>query len=218
MLENRRFNRLAFGVALSLCLGLISCGKEDLSVNSVTEEIWFNCLTREVWTPEKEAWCAKLELLRNSQYQISDFGLIQLMDGVYENPSDQVSITLIDEPGAIAYGDLADGSNIALALLRTESGGTGIFFYLAALVEADNAFENLAIVLLGDRVITQSIALEAGLIKVHLIKQGPDDPQCCPTLEALQTYELQGGELTLLSEEAADVDNKDSEDNPLDAD
>ena len=218
MLRKRKFTRSTFGIALSLSLGLISCSREDLSAESVAEGIWYNCLTREFWTSEKEVWCAKRILLRNTTYQISDLGLIALTDGVYENPDERLSIILVDEPGSIVYGDLADSINVALTLLRANSGGMGIFFYLAALVDEGDNFDHLATVLLGDRVIVQSVALEAGLIKVNLIKQGPDDPQLGPTLELLQTYELQGEELKLLSEQEIGVANQTSEDNQFNAD
>ena len=207
MLRKCKFARLTFGVGLSLGLGLISCSREDLSAESVAEGIWYNCLTREVWTAEKEVWCAKRELLRNAEYQVADFGVIQLTNGVYENPDEQVSINLADDPGSIVYGELANGANVALALLRINSEGTGLFFYLAALVEEGDSFKNVATVFLGDRVIFKSVALNAGLIRANLIKQGPADPQCCPTLEVLQIYELQGEELKLLSEEEIDVDS-----------
>lgn len=218
MLGKRIFTQLTFGIALGLGLGLISCSKDDLSAEFINEEIWYNCLTREVWPPEKVVWCGRRELLRNAEYQVSDIGLVQLTDGVYEAPDAGVSITLIDDPGAIVYGDLADGATVALTLLRNNSDGTGIFFYLAALVEENDNFRNLATVFVGDRVIVKSVVLDAGLITVNLIKQGPTDPQCCPTLEVIQTYELQGEELKLLSEEEVEVDSTASEGNSFDSD
>ena len=211
MLEKRKFAQLTLGIVLGLSLGLTSCSQEDLSAELVAEQIWHNCLTRERWTEEKATWCAKRELLRNAEYKVSDFGVIQLTDGVYEDPAEQVLITLIDDPGAIVYGDLADGVGVALALLRIESAGTGLFFHLAALVEEGDSFTNVATVILGDRVIVKSVALNAGLIRANLIKHGPTDPQCCPTLEVVQTYELQGEELTLLSEEEMDVESAGSD-------
>ena len=157
-------------------------------------------------------------MLRNTEYQISDFGLIQLTDGVYEDPDEQVSITLIDDPGAIVYGAI-DSVTGALTLLRiNSSSGTGFFFYMAALVEEDDHFRNMATVFMGDRAIAKSVSLDSGLVKVNLIKQGPDDPQCCPTLEVLQTYELQGDKLKLLSEEEIDLDSSGGDNNQFDSD
>ncbi|MDJ0702311.1 MAG: hypothetical protein QNJ46_03445 [Leptolyngbyaceae cyanobacterium MO_188.B28] len=66
----------------------------------------------------------------------------------------------------------------------------------------------MAIALLGDRIIIQSVAFEVGLIKVNIITQGPDDPQCCPTQATIQTYELQDQQLKLISEKVVDRDNE----------
>ena len=59
MSTKSKFIRLTLGVALGLSLGIISCGREDLSAESVAERIWYNCSTRERWTAEKADWCAK---------------------------------------------------------------------------------------------------------------------------------------------------------------
>ena len=82
-----------------------------------------------------------------------------------------------------------------------DPGGSGTFFYLSIVVEGDGEPVNTATILLGDRVQINSLDVADGSIVVDMISHGPDDPLCCPTQHVVQTYELQGEELTLTSTE-----------------
>jgi len=43
--------------------------------------------------------------------------------------------------------------------------------------------------------------IESGEITVDMVTHGPDDPMCCPTVEATQKYKLQGDTLVQISGE-----------------
>jgi hypothetical protein len=47
----------------------------------------------------------------------------------------------------------------------------------------------------------KSVLIESGEITVDMVTHGPDDPMCCPTVEATQKYKLQGDTLVQLSSE-----------------
>jgi hypothetical protein len=188
-----------FGLLIGFSLMIPSALANQPSIpESIT---WYNCKTREVWTTEKSAWCKQLFKLQNSQYQISDIGKIQLTNGKYENAAEQKVVFFQNTPGTINYGILPNGTKIATVLLSANTGGSGIFIHLAVMEEVDGKYQTLATQFLGDRVSVKSVKLSGEQIKVRLIKQGEEEPQCCPTLEVVQTYNLADGKLEQLAEE-----------------
>ncbi|PSN11090.1 hypothetical protein C7271_25065 [filamentous cyanobacterium CCP5] len=202
---------------LSLTLGmalLVGCvvpyeelepvGGEPASVEA--ERPSYNCTTREVWSPEKQAWCDRLAALQDATYTLPGLGdsgpiVADLTAGRYDNEAEQLMVFLDDSSSTIATGDLADGTSVTTAILGANTGGSGIFIYLAVLRETAGGYENIAAAMLGDRVRVNSVRLDGGQIKVNAIVQDEDDPFCCPTLEVVQTYALQDGTLELVDEE-----------------
>jgi hypothetical protein len=68
------------------------------------------------------------------------------------------------------------------------------------MVEQDSQPHDIAWTQLGDRVQINSLAVEGDEIVVEMVTHGPEDPMCCPTQQVVQTYALQGEELTRTSE------------------
>lgn len=91
--------------------------------------------------------------------------------------------------------------NEALAMLSSNSGGSGEFVYLAVFGMRDGAFANLATVPVGDRVRLQSLWLERGKVIMDVIEPGPNDAACCPTQVARKTFGYDGGTFKQLSSE-----------------
>ncbi len=89
----------------------------------------------------------------------------------------------------------------AAVILKTETGGSGIFTDLAVVIDNQGTPENVASLFPGDRVIVQQIAIENGRIVLQIITHGPGDPMCCPTLEITKKYELRSHELIELPTE-----------------
>jgi heat shock protein HslJ len=145
--------------------------------------------------------------LKNAAYAgIYPDQAVELTDGVYEGEpfveggASRPTVTFI-EP--YAFGDLnGDGLDDAAVLLAENSGGSGSFVYLAAVVNEDGQPANVATELLGDRARVQSLTIADGTLTVDMVTHGPNDPMCCPSLKALNTYELQGDAWTLLSHQA----------------
>jgi hypothetical protein len=143
-------------------------------------------------------------VLGNLEYQ-SEFtqsGVAPLHDGEYREPSapGSASETVVRLTDSIATGDLdGDGTTDAAAVLATDTGGSGVFMDLAAVVVVDGTPFNVAITLLGDRAQINSLSIRDGEILVDMITQGPDDPMCCPTQRVVETYELHGNELVRTS-------------------
>ncbi|MCB0149670.1 MAG: hypothetical protein KDE01_18750, partial [Caldilineaceae bacterium] len=151
------------------------------------------------------------DALANATYQ-SDYaanGEITLVDGQAEEEiapgsASKLVVTLIEPT---AFGDLnGDGIDDAAVLLASESGGSGTFIDLHAVLDEDGAPVDAASAFLGDRVQVNSLVIEDGVIVVELVTQGPTDPMCCPTQEENRTYELVDGALVELMDDGLSLD------------
>ena len=98
-----------------------------------------------------------------------------------------------------SYGDLdQDGVADAVVVLVENSGGSGSFIYLAAVLNENGVPMNTSTILLGDRVKVQSVQVADGQIKVSALTHAPEDPLCCPTQQVEMTYLLEAGQLIQL--------------------
>lgn len=138
-------------------------------------------------------------MLKNAEYMGIYKEPVQLTDGAYEGEpfveggASRPRVAFI-EP--YAFGDLnGDGVDDAVVLLVENSGGSGVFVYLAAVLNRDGEPENVDTQLLGDRAQIQSLTVSDGQISVTMVTHGPNDPFCCPTQEVEQIYELQEDKL-----------------------
>lgn len=197
LVKNRLFT-LSVGLA---CLGLgnSTTAAMALPIHSIAQsnnpssgQPWYNCLTREVWTPEKQAWCDRLNQLQNMEYTLPDFGTVSLSNGTYENREQRFTVTLVNQEGWLAAGDLdGDGNEDAVVLLGVTSGASGQFTYLVPVLNQGTTLQPLAATFLGDRVKINSLTVASQQITLNMVTQGPDDPMCCPTLEVTRIYQLQ---------------------------
>jgi predicted small lipoprotein YifL len=146
-----------------------------------------------------------VEMLMNAEYH-SEWpaeGVAKLTDGEYEEeivPGAASKLTIVVYPDMYAFGDLnGDGVDDAAVVLATSGGGSGTFISLEAVLNDQGTPKHVASAELGDRTKVESVAIESGQIIVELVTHGPDDPMCCPTVEATQKYKLQGDTLVQIS-------------------
>jgi heat shock protein HslJ len=144
-----------------------------------------------------------LEGLKNATYKVefTASGIAQLKDGKYSEPAapGSAEVTMVMLTDSLAYGLLSDGQTAAAVILTSNSGGSGTFFQLALVTDADGTPVNIANTFLGDRIIVHSLAFDEGKIVVELTRQGLNDPMCCPTQRMLEVYAYQDGELAKVS-------------------
>ena len=147
--------------------------------------------------------------LKNATYQGIYDDPVTLTDGKYEGEpfvegsAMRPTLTYVDA----AWGDLTgDGVDDAVVFLAEASGGSGVFTYLAAVVDQDGQPVNAASVMVGDRTDINELKIENGEIVAKILTQGPDDPMCCPTQNMIKKYALQGDQLAETYSEV--VDNK----------
>jgi len=148
-----------------------------------------------------------LEQLRNAEYrsQWPASGLAPLVDGSYREQAASGSATeiLVRATDWHAFGDLdADGIADAVIVLEGDPGGSGVFFDLVPVLNRGSRPMPLTPTALGDRIEIKSLKiLSDGSVSVQMIKHGPNDPQCCPTLDVIQRYRLEDEQLSIESQE-----------------
>jgi heat shock protein HslJ len=136
--------------------------------------------------------------LANATYQseLSASGSVTLVNGEYRDPS-QAGTALIMSNYA-AFGDVTgDGQEDAVLVLIATGGGSGTFYYLTVVQHQGEALLD-ARTLIGDRVRLNSLQIAGKQIVVDMLQAGPNDPQCCPSIQAIQRYQWTGAKLELL--------------------
>jgi hypothetical protein len=88
--------------------------------------------------------------------------------------AEQVTTSIFGEP---ASGDLnGDGRPDAAMILVQDSGGSGIFYYVAAAINTTGGAEGSNAILLGDRIAPQNIEIQNGQIVVNYADRNPGEP------------------------------------------
>jgi len=145
------------------------------------------------------------EALKNAEYHSQDFtlsntpvnGTIRLTDGKYEYKGPQSTLFMLQ----VNYlqstaGDLnGDGTPDAVVVLDTNTGGSGVFLYLAALVNQDGQPDNVSTVFLGDRVKIDAVTIQSGVVRLEMVVQGTQDAMCCPSQKVTQEFVLKNNQL-----------------------
>ncbi len=149
------------------------------------------------------------DMLSNFTYMLPYLpdGRIPLKNGEFsfsqENPPIRIQSKLLQT----AFGDLnGDGVEDALVVLATNTGGSGTFFDLIALLNQAGQPIQVANTSLGDRQVINSLRIDntpaiKGQIILDYLTQGPKDGLCCPSQHMLSTYKLEGGLLSLSSQQ-----------------
>ena len=183
--------------------------------NDVIEPGWKLCIPDQATAQQLSTTAAPAETsvltidqLANATYTgIYDDQEVTLTDGQYEGEpfveGGASRPTVNFNPNDVAFGDLnGDGVEDAAVLLSENSGGSGTFLYLAAVINEDGQPVNVATTQLpGNNPEIKSMTIDAEQIILEVVTQGPDDPECCPSAKQRWTYALQSDELVQISVE-----------------
>ncbi len=152
-------------------------------------------------TQTLQAKASILEALPNVEYlvELASTGKAQLKDGLFEEEAAPGSATKTKiQLGKIqAVGDVnGDGLEDAVVTLVVDPGGSGTFTYLALVLNQEGKPKPLAAVLLGDRIIVKSLALQNGNVEVTMLTRKADEPMSTePTVEMQRIFNLLGDQL-----------------------
>jgi hypothetical protein len=99
--------------------------------------------------------------------------------------------------GEPIYNDLDnDVDQDGAVFLVKETSGTGIFYYVAAVVNSSNDFLETEVVLLGDRVAPQNLEFRKGIIVANYADRRPDEPMTAqPSIGRTKFLKLENGQL-----------------------
>ncbi|WP_088894790.1 FG-GAP repeat domain-containing protein [Leptolyngbya ohadii] len=153
---------------------------------------WYDCTTREQFTPQKADWCNQMQQMLNASYIFAPGGRATLRNGEFVDRTNQVYVGLDNRPGQVATGDLdGDGISDIVTLLTTNTGGSsGVYSHLVAGLQRGERVVPTVPITLGDRVQVQSVRIQDRKILVDVIVHGENDPRCCPTVRVQQVYRL----------------------------
>jgi hypothetical protein len=179
------------GTLLILIAGLLGC--RFFSPAPITSATESNISTTLQATQPVDLTQATLE---NFTYQVQPSG-IPLKNGGYEDYSLRIESHLV-EP--IAFGDLnGDDQKDAAVVLATNTGGSGTFYTLSAVLNQGGVPVEETYVKFGDRQELLNLKIVDRRIVLDYMTQGPRDGLCCPNQHILSTYVLENNELHLVS-------------------
>lgn len=140
------------------------------------------------------------EQLANLSYpsELGRDGRVQLRNGVYEQEEagDPTAKLIVKLTNHMARGDLnGDGQQDVAVILESDSGGTGSFMDVAAVLNSPEGPKPVATIDLGDRTEIRSVSIDNGSVFIELIGHGPEDPVCCPTQLQRREYHFDGSRL-----------------------
>ena len=132
----------------------------------------------------------------NATYSIGGTD-VTLTDGLSEIPAAPGSATLITTTlsSRQSYVDLdADAVTDAAVVLRHDPGGSGTFYYIAAVAAGGSG--SAPTLLLGDRITVDRVTATHGQIIVSYLDRAPGEPfAVAPTVPVTRTFKLIGGAL-----------------------
>jgi hypothetical protein len=138
--------------------------------------------------------------LNNSRYMIPgwenpDQGeWVQVKDGEFTriDPDNPLFVRVVEIAlGSLSNKPTADGA----VIYGYNTGGSGFFMMLCAVMNDQGKPKQIASTDLGDRVKINALSIQSGKITIDLITHGPNDPACCPTVKKIATYRLVGNKL-----------------------
>ena len=133
--------------------------------------------------------------IRNAQYQLGAtdaLRVVQLTDGKFEQGTpggaDYVAVNVTD---FVAAGDLdGDGVKEVVALIAENTGGSGVFVFLAVYSNTKEALIFQTSTIVDDRPMLNALSIENDEVFLDATVHASADPFCCPTLRMTRHYRL----------------------------
>lgn len=147
----------------------------ESNARAETEPVWYNCRTREVFTPEKKIWCDRWQTLQNGTYIVPttlptsanpnpESRTVTLSNGRYQQEDEKFIVELVNERGWMTFGDINnDGKEDAAVIfgVALDPEGKAVATYLTTVLDIDGEAQAIAPIKLGER-ITLGDALAIG--------------------------------------------------------
>lgn len=135
--------------------------------------------------------------LNNATYPLDSAkdGQVTFLRGVYENKEARFSAMLGASPRA--NGDMdGDISPDAAVPMYVNTGGSGEFVYVSAVLNNGGLAQPTDTVFIGDRIKLTSLSIEGGVLTVDYLDRKPDEPMSAkPSVPATKRFALKNGKL-----------------------
>ena len=139
--------------------------------------------------------------LPNAEYPVENTstGRAHLKGGVFEESTAPGSATRTKvRLGKVqSFGDVnGDGAEDAAVTLVVDPGGSGTFTYLAVVINDKGTAKPVSSILLGDRIVVKSLAIQAGNVVVTILTRKPNESMSMePEFEVTRTFKVQSDKL-----------------------
>lgn len=134
---------------------------------------------------------------RNASFLFED-GEVTLKNGRNDGDDSSFIPTETYLTGEPAYGDInSDKKNDTVVLLVQNSGGSGVFVYIAGYVSGNVAYKGSNAVFVGDRISPTQVTIDdKGVIKLSYLDRAPNDPMSeTPTIPKTKSFKYSAGTL-----------------------
>jgi hypothetical protein len=170
---------IAFGLIMTICSSIVLLETNAIAQMQAT---WYNCRTREVFTPEKQVWCDRWKTLQNATYIVpasltpdAKYIKVTLNNGRYQREDQKFIVELVNEKGWMTFGDLNnDGKTDAAVIfgVALDPQGKSIATYLTAVLDVDDKAQVLTPIKLGERImLNEPISIKNNGITIPFLTQ-----------------------------------------------
>jgi hypothetical protein len=141
-----------------------------------------------------------VDQLKNCKYYIPSWEnpqqgeWVQVKNGEFtrRNPDNLLFVKVVE----VALGYLSNNqTKDAAVIYGYNTGGSGFFVMLSAVINDQGKPKFIAFADLEDRVKINSLSIQSGKIVVDMVIHGPNDPAPFPTVKKIATYGLVGNKL-----------------------
>lgn len=144
----------------------------------------------------------------NTSY-IIDNKKIELVNGQASQPATDNSasqvVTKIFETSTEVDLDM-DSRKDSAVILTQDSGGSGIFYYVAVALNTEDGYVGTNAILLGDRISPQNINFKENIIIVNYADRNSDEPMTAPATIAKSKYlAIENGQLIEIPNQKEDI-------------
>jgi hypothetical protein len=163
-----------------LGIGLIVGLSSSQLAMAQSSPTWYNCLTDEVFPPDKRAWCDNWDALQQATLTVPTsfednptYTTVILDNGQYLQQDGPLQVLLVNEPNWLTFGDInQDGRQDAAAIVGVVLDGDTVGTYLTVIFDVQGQSQALEPVRLGERILLNGpITINEGQVKVPQLTQ-----------------------------------------------
>jgi hypothetical protein len=180
---------LSLGVIIFLTIFVVSCNRQTTTTPQIP------MLTEPAQTAAPSEGVSLDTFANMTLVSPQTTETVQLTNGVFDGEANGNPLIIQLLPQA-AFGDLnGDGLDDAALLITENTGGSGVFVSLVAMVNNGSGFDQVVSLYVDDRPLINSISIENGRIILDAVIHAVDDSMAEPTMKVVEEFTLEGSKL-----------------------